>query len=42
MDRIIFHVDMDSFYASCEVLRNPSLKGKSVIIGADPKSGKGR
>ena len=42
MDRIIFHVDMDSFYASCEVLRNPSLKGKSVIIGADPKNGKGR
>jgi DNA polymerase IV (DinB-like DNA polymerase) len=42
IDRIIFHVDLDAFFASCEVLRNPDLKGQPVIIGADPKDGKGR
>jgi DNA polymerase IV (DinB-like DNA polymerase) len=42
MDRVIFHVDLDAFYASCEIRRNPDLKGLSVIIGADPKEGKGR
>lgn len=40
--RIIFHVDLDAFFASCEVLKNPDLKGKAVVIGADPKEGRGR
>jgi DNA polymerase IV (DinB-like DNA polymerase) len=40
--RIILHLDMDSFYASVEMQRNPSLQGKAVIIGADPKKGTGR
>ncbi len=27
------HIDCNSFFASCEVLRNPALKGKCVCIG---------
>ena len=40
--RIIMHVDMDSFFTSCEILRKPELKGKPIVVGADPKEGKGR
>ena len=40
--RIILHIDMDSFYASIEMHERPELRGKAVVIGADPKKGKGR
>lgn len=33
---------MDSFYASVEIAKNPSLRDKPLIIGAEPKAGKGR
>lgn len=42
MSKIIFHIDLDAFFASVEQRDNPSLKGRPVIIGADPKGGTGR
>jgi DNA polymerase IV (archaeal DinB-like DNA polymerase) len=35
-------LDMDHFYTALEEREHPEIKGKPVIVGSDPKEGKGR
>ncbi len=40
--RIIGHLDMDAFFAAIEERDHPNLKGRPVVVGADPAGGQGR
>lgn len=41
MNRLIFLVDMNAFFISCEMARNPALKGKPAAVAGDPKQRSG-
>lgn len=41
-NKIIMHVDMDAFFAAVEEGGHPEFKGMPIIVGADPKEGRGR
>jgi DNA polymerase-4 len=42
MTRTILHVDMDAFFAAVEQRDHLEYRHKPVIVGSDPKQGKGR
>ena len=37
--QVIFHIDLDAFFASAETSHDPSLKGKPVVICRDSRRG---
>lgn len=39
MSRVIVHIDLNAFFATCEELRNPSLARLPLIIGHSGRSG---
>lgn len=39
--RIIFHLDMNCFYASVEQALNPKLKGKAIAVAGNPQERRG-
>lgn len=41
MKRVIFLVDMNAFFISCEMTRNPAMTGKPAAVAGDPKMRRG-
>lgn len=40
-DRVILHSDLNNFFASVEMVLNPALRGKPLIVCGDPKERRG-
>lgn len=38
MAPVIFLVDMNAFFISCEATRDPSIKGRPAAVAGDPKN----
>lgn len=38
LERVILHSDINSCYASIEILHHPELRGKPVAVGGDPEA----
>lgn len=41
MQRVIFLVDMNAFYISCETTRRPEIRGRPAAVAGDPKKRSG-
>lgn len=41
-NRIVFHLDMDAFFAAVEERDHPEFAGMPIVVGADPHEGTGR
>ncbi|RYL93855.1 DNA polymerase IV [Sporolactobacillus sp. THM7-4] len=41
MDRVIFLIDMQTFYASCEKADHPEFKNKPLVVAGDPRQRSG-
>ena len=39
MSKIILHIDLNAFFATCELLKDPSVKGKPLIVGGGGRRG---
>ena len=37
MAKVIFHIDLNAFFANAEILKNPSLQGKPVVVAGFSK-----
>ncbi len=39
MAKIIMHIDLNAFFATCETIKNPAYKGKPLVVGGTSRRG---